>query len=181
MAKVREDRKSIRTVMVKVRYNDMDEQQASESLKEPTDTETDIYSKTSALLRKAWQRRVSLRLVSVKLSNIYDGRFWSGLALDASARQHDAQQRLVDVVDQLRTKFGRGVVLRGHDFTLRNPSNTEYDTPQRREGHREDKQMVPSASFASLRFSSSGSSGSGAHVPCQSFNESPTLYQTAII
>src|SRR5207302_8174412 len=92
MAKVREDGKSIRTVTVKVRYNDMDEQQASESLKEPTDTETDIYSKTSALLRTALQRRVSLRLVSLKLSNIYEGRFWSGLPLDASARQHDSQQ-----------------------------------------------------------------------------------------
>src|SRR4029077_5105984 len=93
----------------------------SESLKEPTDLETDTYSQTSVLLRKAWQRRVSLRLVSLKLSNIYESRFWSGLALDASAPQHAAQQRLVDVVDQLRAKFGRGVVLRGHDFTLRNP------------------------------------------------------------
>jgi len=70
MAKVREDRKSIRTLTVKVRYNDMDEQQASESLKEPTDLETDIYSQTTELQRKAWQRRVSLHLVSVKLSNI---------------------------------------------------------------------------------------------------------------
>ena len=118
MAKVREDRKSIRTLTVKVRYNDMDEQQASESLEEPTDLETDIYSRTSALLRKAWQRRVSLRLVSLKLSNIYEGRFWSGLVLDVSARQHDAQQRLADVVDALRQKFGRGVLLRGHDFIL---------------------------------------------------------------
>src|SRR5204863_9431756 len=93
-------------------------EQASESLEEPTDLETDTYSKISALLRKAWKRRVSLRLVSLKLSNIYEGRFWSGLALDISARQHDAQQRLVDVVDQLRQKFGRGAVLRGHDFII---------------------------------------------------------------
>ena len=32
MAKVREDAKSIRTITVKVRYNDMEEEQASESL-----------------------------------------------------------------------------------------------------------------------------------------------------
>src|ERR1044071_2214068 len=119
MAKVREDGKSVRTVTVKVRYNDMDEQQASESLEEPTDIETDIYSKTSLLLRKAWQRRVSLRLVSLKLSNIYEGRFWGGLALDASARKHDGQQRLSDIVDQLRQKFGHTILLRGHDFILR--------------------------------------------------------------
>ena len=84
MAKVRADGKSIRTVSVKVRYNDMDEQQASESLREPTDIETEIYSTTSALLRKAWQRRVSLRLVSLKLSNVYDSRFRSVLGLDVA-------------------------------------------------------------------------------------------------
>ena len=119
MAKVRADGKSIRTLTVKVRYNDMDEEQASESLDEPTDLETDIYAEISRLLRKAWKRRVSLRLVSLKLSNLYDGRFRGLLALDVAARQHDAQQRLADVVDALREKYGRGVVLRGHDFVLR--------------------------------------------------------------
>jgi len=119
MAKVRADGKSIRTLTVKVRYNDMDEEQASVSLNEPTDLETEIYGEVSRLLRKAWKRRVSLRLVSLKLSNLYDGRFRGLLALDAPARQHEAQQRLADVVDALREKYGRGVVLRGHDFVLR--------------------------------------------------------------
>jgi DNA polymerase III alpha subunit/nucleotidyltransferase/DNA polymerase involved in DNA repair len=119
MAKVRDDGKSIRTLTVKVRYNDMDEEQAAESLNEPTDLETDIYSQTSALLRKAWRRRVSLRLVSLKLSNVYDGRFRSNLALDVSTRQHQAQQRLAGTVDELRQKYGRKVLLRGHDFILR--------------------------------------------------------------
>ncbi len=119
MAKVRADGKSIRTLTVKVRYNDMDEEQASVSLDEPTDLETEIYADLSQLLRKAWKRRVSLRLVSLKLSNLYDGRFRSMLALDTPARQHAAQQRLADVVDTLREKYGRGVVLRGHDFILR--------------------------------------------------------------
>ena len=119
MAKVRADGKSIRTLTVKVRYNDMDEEQASASLDEPTDLETEIYAEISRLLRKAWKRRVSLRLVSLKLSNLYDGRFRGLLALDAPARQHEAQQRLADVVDELREKYGRGVVLRGHDFVLR--------------------------------------------------------------
>ncbi len=118
MAKVRADGKSIRTLTVKVRYNDMDEEQASASLNEPTDLETEIYGEISRLLRKAWRRRVSLRLVSLKLSNLYDGRFRGLLALDAPARQHEAQQRLADVVDALREKYGRGVVLRGHDFIL---------------------------------------------------------------
>jgi DNA-directed DNA polymerase III PolC len=119
MGKVREDGKSIRTVTVKVRYNDMDEQQAAESLSEPTDLEAEIYSLTIALLRKAWQRRVSLRLVSLRLSNVYEGSFRAGLALDTMTRRHDAQQRLAGAVDDLRQRFGRAVLLRGHDFVLR--------------------------------------------------------------
>jgi hypothetical protein len=42
-AKVREEGRSIRTLTVKVRYNDMAEDQLSESLIEPTDLETDVY------------------------------------------------------------------------------------------------------------------------------------------
>jgi nucleotidyltransferase/DNA polymerase involved in DNA repair len=70
-AKVREEGRSIRTLTVKVRYNDMAEDQASESLLEPTDLETDVYGLLHTLLRKAWKRRVSLRLVSLKLSNVF--------------------------------------------------------------------------------------------------------------
>src|SRR5262249_16495557 len=63
--------------------------------------------------------RVSLRLVSLRLSNIYDGRFRGALALDSAACQHLAQQRLAQTVDELRGKYGRAVLLRGHDFVLR--------------------------------------------------------------
>lgn len=125
MAKVRADGKSIRTLTVKVCHNDMDEEQASASLDEPTDLETEIYGEITRLLRRARKRRVSLRLVSLKLSNLYDGRFRGLLALDAPARQHEAQQRLADVVDALREKYGRGAALRGHDFILRAKSRAD--------------------------------------------------------
>jgi error-prone DNA polymerase len=121
MARVRADGKSIRTVTVKVRYNDMDEEQCSESLSEPTDLETDLYSRTGALLRRAWRRRVSLRLVSLRLSQVYEGAFRLELALDRASQQTDARRRLARVVDELRHSLGRDAVLRGHDFLLRNP------------------------------------------------------------
>ncbi len=127
MAKVRAESKCIRTVTVKIRYNDMDEEQAAESLREPTDLETEIYSMVEALLRKAWRRRVSLRLVSLKLSNLYEGAFRSMLALDATGQRHEAEHRLAGVVDNLRQKFGRGAVLRGHDFLLRNPGSRDSE------------------------------------------------------
>src|SRR5260221_8044556 len=80
-AKVREENRSIRTLNVRVRYNDMAEDQVSESLSEPTDLETDVYARLHALLRAAWKRRVSLRLVSLELSDVDDGRVCGELPL----------------------------------------------------------------------------------------------------
>src|SRR5437867_4304653 len=118
-ASVRAEGRSIRTLTVKVRYNDMGEDQVSESLHEPTDLETDVYGRLRALLRAAWKRRVSLRLVSLKLSNVYDGRFRSELPLEVAAQQHEARARLAGVIDELRRSRGASVILRGHDFRLR--------------------------------------------------------------
>lgn len=118
-AKVRGDGHSVRTLTVKVRYNDLAEDQASESLAEPTDLETDVYTRLSLLLRRAWRRRVSLRMISLKLSNLYDGCFGLELPLDRPAQQRDARRRLADLVDQLREQHGHDVLLRGHDFVLR--------------------------------------------------------------
>ena len=118
-AKVRAEHRSVRTLTVRVRYNDMAEDQVSESLREPTDLETDVYGRLGTLLRAAWRRRVSLRLVSLKLSNVYDGRFRSELALDAPAQRHDVRARLAGVIDELRRTRGPLIVMRGHDLVLR--------------------------------------------------------------
>ncbi|HEY0457076.1 MAG TPA: DNA polymerase IV [Verrucomicrobiae bacterium] len=134
-SKVREEGKSIRTVTIKVRYNDMDETQRSESLVEPTDLETDVYPRLRPMLRRAWERRVSLRMVSLKFSNIYDGVFRSELPLEVDARKHDAQRRLAATVDALRKTHGPRVLFRGHDFVLaREPENACAPAPARRAG-----------------------------------------------
>jgi DNA polymerase-3 subunit alpha len=121
MAKVRDEGKSIRTFTVKVRYNDMAEDQCSESLLEPTSLETDLYGRLRVMLRNAWKRRVSLRLISLRLSNLYDGRFTAELPLAEKSHQDEARRRLASAVDELRHKHGRGIILRGHDFRLRAP------------------------------------------------------------
>ena len=124
MAKVRSDAKSVRTLTVGVRYNDMDEDQAGESLLEPTDLETDVYSKLTILLRKAWRRRVSLRRVSLKLTNVHSGVFRLALPLDRSSQQEDARRRLARAVDALREERGYQVIRRGHDFVKPAPSGS---------------------------------------------------------
>src|SRR5947207_854012 len=118
-AKVREEGRSIRTLTVKVRYNDMAEDQLSDSLLEPTDLETDVYGRLHEMLRHAWKRRVSLRLVSLKLSNVYDGRFRSELPLEVSAQRPDARALVAVGLDELRKARGHSIILRGHDFLLR--------------------------------------------------------------
>ncbi len=118
-AQVREEGRSVRTLTVKVRYNDRDEGQCSESMREPTDLETDAYGYFKKLLRKSWSRRVSLRMVSLKLSNVYDGLFRSELALAGNARNLDARERLASSIDELRRNKGWSIVLRGHDLRLR--------------------------------------------------------------
>ena len=120
-ATVREEGRSIRTLTVKVRYNDMAEDQASESLPEPTDLETDVYGLIHTLLRKAWKRRVSLRLVSLKLSNLYHGLLLTELPILSSSQRHDSNARLAGQVDALRKLHGHAIILRGHDFRLRAP------------------------------------------------------------
>ena len=118
-ADVREEGRSVRTLTVKVRYNDRDENQRAESLREPTDLETDVYGRLRGLLREAWQRRVSLRMVSLKLSNVYQGVFRSELSLETNARNHEAHERLAAVLDNLRRDKGWPVIMRGHDLRLR--------------------------------------------------------------
>ncbi|HNQ89955.1 MAG TPA: DNA polymerase IV [Verrucomicrobiota bacterium] len=117
-ARARAEGHSVRTLTVRIRYNDMAEDQAAESLVEPTDLETDVYSRLDRLLDRAWRRRVSLRLVALKLSHVYTGGYGAELPLDRPAQQRDARRRLADVIDQLRTQYGHTVLRRGHDFLL---------------------------------------------------------------
>jgi len=118
MGKVRQDGKTVRTVTVKVRYNDMAEDQCSETLSEPTDLESDLYSRFRVMLKRAWKRRVSLRLVSLRFTNLYEGFVRIELPLDTDTQQHEARRRLSRVVDELRERRGRKVIMRGHDLLL---------------------------------------------------------------
>jgi DNA-directed DNA polymerase III PolC len=129
MTKVRAEGGSIRTVTVKVRYNDMSEDQCGESLVEPTDLETDLYGRLHVLLRRAWKRRVSLRLVSLRLSHVYRTLPQSELALDRSAERQEGRRRLARVIDELREERGRYVILRGHDFVLREGTGRRVAAP----------------------------------------------------
>lgn len=178
MAKVRADAKAVRTLTVKVRYNDMAEDQCSESLAEPTDLETDLYGRLHTMLRNAWKRRVSLRLVSLKLSNLYEGVFRQELALDREAQNSEARRRLARAVDELGRERGRRVILRGHDFVLRDRQRRE-ERGERREktenpGGRSEERRTELGARSSGIPRKAGAQSSGSQVPsCQAPPLSP--------
>jgi hypothetical protein len=51
---------------------------------------------------------------------VYDGCFRAELPLTVSALRQDAYARVALVIDELRKARGHSVILRGHDFLLRN-------------------------------------------------------------
>ena len=118
MAKVRADGKMIRCVEVRLRYNDMEQSRRSESLDEPTDLETDVYPLIDRLMKRAWDRRVSLRLVGLKFSRVYDGGGWhqAGLDLPGTGYDRETRRELARVMDEARIKYGGGSVVRGHQI-----------------------------------------------------------------
>ena len=130
LATIRSEGKAIRTVEVRMRYNDFADCRRSESLREPTDLEGDIYPVLERLMNKAWERRVSLRLVSVKLSGVYDGVFQAGLALVDSGPDPIERRRLSGVVDSIRAKYGPESCMRGHDLYLRKCDAKKRFSPQ---------------------------------------------------
>ena len=118
MAKVRADGKMIRCVEVRLRYNDMEQSRRSERLDEPTDLETDVYGVIDRLTRRAWDRRVSLRLVGLKLSRVYDGGGWhqAGLDLPGTGYNKETRRVLARVMDEAQIRYGSGAVVRAHQL-----------------------------------------------------------------
>ena len=133
MAKIRGEGRSIRCLTVRVRYNDMDEDQCSATLNEPTDLETDLYGRIGTLLGKAWRRRVSLRLVGLKLSQVYDGYCRTSLPFGGEWEDVEAKRRLAGAVDSLRQTIGKSVVVRGHDLVLRDKPRDPVEDRQNRQ------------------------------------------------
>lgn len=113
LVRVRADGNQVRTVSVKIRYTDMDENQGQMSLPEPTDVEQAVYPLLSQLLKRLWNRRVRLRMVQVQLSNVYGGSRQLDL-FGVRQRQHD----LAVACQAIRERFGPKALMRSHDFTL---------------------------------------------------------------
>lgn len=126
MHRVREDGKSIRTVTLRLRYNDMDEVTRSASLDEPTDLEHDLYPLLAALLKRAWERRVSIRLIGLRFTKIYETGFSAVLPLEVADVKRERLHTLALVIDDLRGS--QRSIMRGHDLWLAQQKNAPRQT-----------------------------------------------------
>lgn len=144
--KVREDRRSYRTISLKLRYNDMQDVTRSVSLEEPSDLAEDIFPTLPGLLKKAWDRRVSVRLIGLKLSHIYGSVFRSELPLEPDSQKRLKMQQLAPVFDMLRRdkQIMRGTELR---VSVRSKTPTRIASPAIKATH-------PSSLTVGLNFKS---------------------------
>lgn len=121
LPKVREDKKRVRTMTVKVRYPDFTQESHGRSLATATDLEAPFYPLVAPLLRAAWKKRRPLRLVSVRFSSVEDG----GQQLEMFAENDEKRRRLADVLDKLNNRGRDAVVQHGHQLARRNRGESE--------------------------------------------------------
>lgn len=119
LTKIREDKKRVRTIGVKVRYPDFTQETHARSLDNASDLEAHFYPLVPALLRAAWKQRRPLRLVSVRFSNVEDhpGQ------LELFAEGDEKRRRLASVLDQLNKARGGSAVQHGHQLAKRPPGS----------------------------------------------------------
>jgi DNA polymerase IV len=112
LPKIREDKKRVRTMTVKVRYPDFTQESHGRSLATATDLEAPFYPLVAPLLHAAWKKNRPLRLVSVRFSSVED----SAVQLEMFAETDEKRRRLADVLDRLNQNGRATIVQHGHQL-----------------------------------------------------------------
>ena len=112
LPKIREDKKRVRTMTVKIRYPDFTQESHGRSLETATDLEAPFYPLVAPLLKAAWKKSRPLRLVSVRFSSVEEG---AG-QLEMFAQTDEKRRRLAEVLDKLNNRGRSGVVQHGHQL-----------------------------------------------------------------
>ena len=112
LPKIREDGKRVRTMTVKIRYPDFEQESHGRSLESATDLEAPFYPLVGPLLKAAWKKRRPLRLVSVRFSSVEDG----AAQLEMFAQTDEKRRRLAGVLDKLNNRGRTSVVRHGHQL-----------------------------------------------------------------
>lgn len=117
LPKIRQDRKRVTTMTVKVRYPDFQQATHAQTLASATDLEASFYPLVAPLLKAAWSQRRPLRLVSVRFSGVTD----AAVQLEMFAEGDEKRRRLAAVLDKLNAGGREAVVRPGHQLAKPKP------------------------------------------------------------
>ncbi len=101
------------TVSIKLRYSDFETLTRAKTLSHPTDDDKVVYETAVDLFRKAYTRRVAIRLIGVHLSNL--NHFYDQEELFEDEEM--LRKRLLKVVTKIRDRYGFSSILVGKGGT----------------------------------------------------------------
>jgi len=117
MGKIRSDRRTIRCVEIRLRYADWEQKQCRETMVDATSLETETYSVIDRLLKRAWSKKMGLRLVGLTFSQVREaGELVQGDLGLVDGRQ--ARLTLAHTMDEVKKRFGEASLIRGHQLTI---------------------------------------------------------------
>lgn len=110
-ARMRKDGKKCSCVSVTYRMLDFRTRSHQKKLENPTDVTEEIFAQMKNLLRECWQCQ-PLRLIGVALTDLTSDDFRQ-MSLFENTENHEKQKKVDGVVDDIRKRFGNGMIVRG--------------------------------------------------------------------
>lgn len=99
-----------KVVRLKIRWADFSTHTRQVSLAQPTDQDGVIYSNVESLFRSIWESGKPVRLIGVGSADLVETSHQMSLWETPT----DKERRLLDALDDLRERYGKGTVKRGH-------------------------------------------------------------------
>ena len=110
-ARMRKDGKKCSCVSVTYRMLDFRTRSHQKKLGNPTDVTEEIFVQVKNLLYECWQCQ-PLRLIGVALTDLTSDDFLQ-MSLFEKTENHEKQKKVDGVVDDIRKRFGNGMIVRG--------------------------------------------------------------------
>jgi DNA polymerase IV len=108
--KLRQEGICARVVRLKIRWSDFSTHTRQVSLAQPTDQDGVIYSNIEVLFKAIWEGNKPVRLIGVGGSDLVETSHQMSLWETPTEKE----RRLLDALDDLRERYGKGAVKQGH-------------------------------------------------------------------
>ena len=103
------------TISVQIRDADWNNQTKSKTFQNPIFDKQTIYEESVKLFHKSWNY-VPIRLLGVTVSNVLDRKHSVEQLSIFNYEEFVKQEPIIEVIDELEKKFGKGVIQKGIDI-----------------------------------------------------------------